>query len=113
MLNPKRVKHITMDRKVIDKEVVRSVQAFLIAYVLVFVVSLLIVSLEGKDPITNFTAVAATLNNIGPGLGEVGPVGSFANFSWWSKLVYIFDMLAGRLEIFPMLLLFASSTWKK
>lgn len=113
MLNPKRVKHITMDRKVIDKEVVRSVQAFLIAYVLVFVISLLIVSLEGKDPITNFTAVAATLNNIGPGLGEVGPVGSFANFSWWSKLVYIFDMLAGRLEIFPMLLLFASSTWKK
>lgn len=113
MLNPKRVKHVTIDRKVVDKEVVRSVQAFLIAYVLIFVASLLIVSLEGKDLVTNFTSVAATLNNIGPGLGEVGPVGSFADFSWWSKLVYIFDMLAGRLEIFPMLLLFTASTWKK
>ena len=113
MLNPKRIKHVTMDKKVVDGEVVRSVCGYIVAYIFIFVASLLIISLDGKDFATNFTSVTATLNNIGPGLGEVGPVGSFADFSWWSKLVYIFDMLAGRLEIFPMLLLFAASTWKK
>lgn len=62
---------------------------------------------------TIFTAVAANLNNTGPGLGEVGPVGNFANFSVVSKLVLIFDMLAGRLELFPLLLLFSPKAWKK
>ena len=82
-------------------------------YALVFLVSLLIVSLDGASLTTNFTAVAATINNIGPGLEAVGPAGNFAFYSWWAKLVFIFDMLAGRLELFPMLLLCAPATWRK
>jgi trk system potassium uptake protein TrkH len=74
---------------------------------------MLLISLDGYDMITNFTAVTATINNIGPGLGAVGPTGSFAFFSVPSKIVFIFDMLAGRLEVFPMLILFAPSTWRK
>ena len=73
----------------------------------------MLISLEGHDLVTNFTSVAATFNNIGPGLSLVGPDGNFAFFTNWSKIVFIFDMLAGRLEVFPMLLLFAPSTWRK
>lgn len=113
MLHPKQVKKITMDKQVVDHEVVRSANAYLIAYILIFVVSLLIVSVEGFDLTTNFTSIAATINNIGPGLGMVGPIGSFAEFSILSKLVFIFDMLAGRLEVFPMLVLFSMKAWKK
>ena len=76
-------------------------------------VSVVIVSLDNFDLITTFTAVAATFNNIGPGLELVGPSGNFAMFSPLSKVVLIFDMLAGRLEIFPLLLLFTPSVWKK
>ena len=78
-----------------------------------FVVSVVLVSLDNFDLVTTFTAVAATFNNIGPGLGLVGPTGNFSAFSPFSKLVLIFDMLAGRLEIFPLLLLFTPSVWKK
>ncbi len=121
MLHPKRVKRITMDGRAVDDEVVRSVYGYMIAYVIIFIASLAIISLDlgnlthGDSGAftTGFTAVAATFNNIGPGLGAVGPTGSFTDFSWWSKLVFIFDMLAGRLEIFPMLILFAPMTWKK
>ena len=113
MLHPKQVKKITVDGHVVEHEVVRGVNAYLTAYVIVFIVSLLLITIEGHDLVTNFTAVVATINNIGPGLGAVGPAGNFAFYSAFSKLVFIFDMLAGRLEIFPMLLLFAISTWKK
>ncbi len=113
MLHPKLIKKVTMDKQMVDHEVVRSVTGYLVAYILIFVASLLIISLDGKDLTTNFTAVTATINNIGPGLGEVGTQGSFASFSWWSKIVFIFDMLVGRLEVFPMLVLFAPKTWKK
>ena len=74
---------------------------------------MLIVSLDCPDLETNFTAVAATINNVGPGLSAVGPAGSYAFFSDVSKLVFVFDMLVGRLEVFPMLLLFTPATWKK
>jgi trk system potassium uptake protein TrkH len=77
------------------------------------VTSLLLVSLDEKDLVTNFTSVAATLNNIGPGLSVVGPTGNFSSFSDLSKIVLMFDMLAGRLELLPMLVLFVPSTWKK
>ena len=80
---------------------------------LVFLVSLLVLSLDGFDLETSFTAVAATINNIGPGLGEVGASGNFSAFSPLSKFVMMFDMLAGRLELFPMLLLFYPATWRK
>ena len=113
ILHPKQVKKITMDKRVVEHEVVRSLNAYVIAYILIFVVSMLLISLDGYDMITNFTAVTATINNIGPGLGAVGPTGSFAFFSVPSKIVFIFDMLAGRLEVFPMLILFAPSTWRK
>ena len=113
ILHPKQVKKITMDKRVVEHEVVRSLNAYFTAYVLVFIVSLLLISIEGHDIITNFTSVVTTINNIGPGLSLVGPVGSFSFFSDFSKFVYIFDMLAGRLEIFPMLVLFSRSTWKK
>lgn len=112
-LHPKQVKKITMDGRVVEDEVIHGVRAFLIAYIAVFIVSLLVISLECQDMTTNFTAVAATMNNIGPGLGFVGPAGNFSFYSWWSKLVLIFDMLVGRLEVFPMLLLFAPATWRK
>lgn len=85
----------------------------MIAYILIFALSVLLLGFNGFDMITNFTGVAATLNNIGPGLELVGPTQNFSVFSNGSKLVLIFDMLAGRLEIFPMLLLFVPDTWKK
>ena len=113
MLHPKQVKRLTIDGRVVEQEVVQSVYSYLVAYLFLFVASVLVISLEGESLVTTFTSVAATINNIGPGLDAVGPMGTFANFSWWSKLVFIFDMLAGRLEIFPMLLLFAPATWRK
>ena len=101
-----------MDGKPIEHEVVRSANIFLIAYILIFTFSVIFISLDEFDLITNFTAVAATINNIGPGLELVGPMGNFSMFSHFSKYVLMFDMLAGRLEIFPMLLVFSPSTWK-
>ena len=113
ILHPKQVKKVTMDKRVVEHEVVRSVNAYFMAYTIIFVISLLLISLEGYDVVTNFTSVVTTMNNIGPGLSLVGPAGSFAFFSDFSKIVYIFDMLAGRLEIFPMLVLFSPITWKR
>ena len=89
-------------------------QTFILSvYLLILAASVLIISLDNFDLITNFTAVTATLNNIGPGLEIVGPMGNFSSFSYLSKCVLIFDMLAGRLEIFPLMLLFFKGTWKK
>ena len=78
-----------------------------------FAASFLLISLDNFDITTTFTATLATLGNIGPGLGVVGPMGNFGEFSILSKLVMMFNMLAGRLEIFPILLLFSPSTWKR
>ena len=84
-----------------DQETIRSTNVFVAAYVILFAVSVLLVSLDGKSLVTNFTAVAATFNNIGPGLEGVGPMTNFGLYSGFSKLVLTFDMLAGRLELFP------------
>ena len=113
MLHPKQIKKITMDGKVVDHEVVRGVNNYVFAFVAIFIASLLVISIDGQDLITNFTAVTATMNNIGPGLSAVGPIGNYGNFSVLSKIVFIFDMLIGRLEIFPVLLLFSPATWRK
>jgi trk system potassium uptake protein TrkH len=113
MIHPKQVKKICIDGRVVEHEVVRSINAYLVAFIIIYVASLAVISLDGFDFTTSFTAVAATMNNIGPGLGMVGPTGNFADFSILSKLVFIFDMLAGRLEVFPMLILFAPATWRK
>lgn len=113
LIHPKQVKKITIDKKAVDGEVIRSVNSYLACFILLFAVSLLIVTLDGRDLVTNFTAVTAAINNIGPGLAGVGPASNFADFSVLSKIVLTFDMIAGRLELFPMLILFSPSTWKK
>ena len=113
LIHPKQVKAITIDKRPVDREVVRSVNAYLACYALVFISSLMLITLDDFDLVTNFTAVTATINNIGPGLAIVGPTANFANFSDISKLVLTFDMIAGRLELFPMLILLSPATWKK
>lgn len=110
-LHPRSVKRVRMEGRTVETEVIRSVNAYLALYMIIFVTSILIVSLDEKDLVTNFTAVAATLNNIGPGLGLAGPAGNFSGFSNLSKLVLSFDMLAGRLELIPMLMIFVPSVW--
>jgi trk system potassium uptake protein TrkH len=112
-LHPRQVRKIQMDGKTVEHEVVRNVNVFMVVYTLIFAFSMLALAGDGKDLITNFTAVAATFNNIGPGLELVGPSANFAVFSYPAKIVLIFDMLAGRLEIFPLLLLFFRDTWRK
>lgn len=113
LIHPRSVKVMKLEGKAEDSAMLRSIFSFLSAYLVIFVVSLLIVTLDGFDLETNFSAVAATFNNIGPGLGGVGPTSNFAGYSVLSKLVLSLDMLIGRLEIFPILLLFAPNTWKK
>lgn len=107
------VTKIRLEKKILDREVIHTTSAFLIVYVFIFAVSTLLVSIEGHDLETCFTAVAATFNNIGPGLSGVGPTRNFGFFSDFTKYVLIFDMLAGRLELFPMLILFSPRTWLK
>ena len=113
MIHPRMVKKIKMDGHNLSHETLRSTNVYMTAYFIVLFVSLLIVSLDEYDLTTNFTAVLATLNNIGPGLELVGPTQNFALFSPLSKCVLMFDMLAGRLELFPMLVIMLPSCWKK
>ena len=110
-IHPKAVKQIVMDDKEVDYSTIRSVFIYFITFVILFVVSILIIALEEKDLVTNFTSVATTLNNMGPGLSMVGPTQNFGHFGILSKWVFIFDMLAGRLELFPLLVLFHPSIW--
>ena len=112
-LPPQVVAPVRMDGKLIPHETVRATNVFLVTYMIIFTFSVLLVSLDGNELATNFTAVAATLNNIGPGLEMVGPMENFSLFSSPAKLVLIFDMLAGRLELFPILVLFAPDTWRR
>lgn len=109
---PKSIKKIKIDGKPVEHEVLRSINVFFITFTLIFVLSVFCLSIGGTDPVTNFTAVAATINNIGPGLELVGPTNNFSHFSVFSKYVLMFDMLAGRLELFPMLLLCYPPSWK-
>ena len=113
MLHPNAVATVRFEGKPIGEKNIRSVHLFLTVYLIVFTISCLLLSLEEMDLVTTFTAVAACMNNIGPGLEVVGPMGNFAAFSPWAKVLLSFDMLVGRLEIFPMLLLFAPSIWKR
>lgn len=112
-LHPRSVKKIKMDGKLVEHETIRSTNVYFITFMLIFVVSTFLISFNNMDMITNFTAVAATMNNIGPGLELVGPTRNFGQFSDGSKLVLMFDMLVGRLELFPMLLLLTPSVWRR
>ena len=113
LVHPRRVRPIRFDGRVQSKDTVRSVQAFVITYVCILVVSLLVVSLNGFDFGTTFSSVVAMINNTGPGIGLVGPTGNYSIFSPLSKVVFMFNMLAGRLELFPLLMLFWPATWRK
>ena len=113
MIHPRNIYKISMDGRKVEHETVRSVNVYLVAYILLFFASLLIISIDGHNFETNFTSVATTINNVGPGLNLAGPVSNFSFFSPLSKVVMIVDMIAGRLELFPLLLLFSASTWKK
>ena len=113
LIHPRNVKVLKYEGKAIEHNVLRSINTYLVAYILIFTVSLLLISLDNFDLTTNFTAIAATLNNIGPGLSKVGPTCNFGIFSPINKYILMFDMLAGRLELFPMLLLFAPRTWMR
>ena len=112
-LHPNAVRKIKMDQKAISHDTIRAANTYMILYILLFAVSLLILAIDNLDLTTNFTAVAATLNNIGPGLELVGPASNFSVFSGLPKCVLIFDMLAGRLELFPLFILFSRETWKR
>jgi len=112
-IHPKSIKKIKVDDKPVEHEIVRSINVYFITFTIIFCVSLFFVSIEGKDLVTNFTAVAATINNIGPGLELVGPTKNFGGFSSFSKWILMFDMLAGRLELFPLLILFHPTIWKE
>jgi trk system potassium uptake protein TrkH len=113
LIHPRMVKKIKVDQHPVPNEVLRSTNAYIAVYFIMYFISVLLISIDNFDFTTNFTAVAATFNNIGPGLELVGPTGNFAIFSTFSKYVLMFDMLAGRLELFPMLILFHPACWKK
>ena len=113
LLHPRTVKVMTIDGKAVSNDTVRDVSAYFLTYVFLIMASILLVSLDGFDASTTVTAVLATFNNIGPGLGLVGPAGNFAVFSPLAKVVLTLDMLLGRLELYPMLILMLPTTWTK
>ena len=110
---PRQIRPITFEKKPIDELTRNGVTSYLTAYIFLFIIATLVISIEGKDLVTNFTAVAATINNIGPGLEIVGPMGNFSSFSNLSKITFSIVMLAGRLELFPILILFSPKLWIK
>lgn len=113
MLHPHAVTTVRFEGKPLDDKTVRGTSIYLTFYIMTFMTSVLLVALDHFDLVTTFTAVTACFNNIGPGLATVGPMGSFAYFSDPVKLLLSFDMLAGRLELYPMLILFAPTMWVK
>ena len=112
-INPRSIETVKVDKQTVGEPVVKSVSVFFATYIIVLAVSSLIVSLDGRDLTTTFTSVIACIGNIGPGLGAVGPTGNFSDFSILSKIVLSFDMLAGRLELIPMMMIFTPYVWSK
>lgn len=112
-INPRSIETVKIDKKTIAEPVVKSVSVLFAMYALIVAVSVLLVALDGRDVVTTVTAVLTCINNVGPGLGAVGPYGNYADFSVLSKLVLSFDMLAGRLELIPILMLFSPYVWSK
>lgn len=111
-IHPKSIRKIKFEGKEVEHEVVRATNVYLITFIILFALSVFLISFEGYDLVTNFTAIIATINNIGPGFELVGPTRNFGFFNPFSKLVLILDMFAGRLELFPLLILFHPGTWK-
>ena len=113
LIHPRRVHAPRMDGRIIEKNTLKGILIFFFTYIMIAGAAMVIISLDGYDMESTMTAVFSALGNIGPGLGAVGPMGNFSGFSAFSKLVLSFCMLAGRLELFPMLILFIPSSWKK
>ena len=112
-VHPKRVQIIRLEGRKVGNDVVKSVNVYFVLYFLIFIASVFLISIENRSFETNFTSVIATLNNIGPGLDGVGPMENFGEFNPLSKCVFMFGMLAGRLELIPMIILFSPWVWKK
>ena len=113
IVHPHNVYTVKTDGKKVSHEVTRSVSVYLTIYVFIVVVTTALISFDGFDFTTNFTSVLATLNNTGPGFSMVGSAGNYSEFSVFSKIVFCFNMLAGRLELYPLLLIFIPPAWKK
>lgn len=111
-IHPKSIRKIQLDDKEVEDETVRSVAVYVLTFLLVYGISMIAISFDGESFTTNFTAIIACINNIGPGLDAVGPTCNFGFFSNFSKYVLMFDMIAGRLELFPLLILFHRGTWE-
>ena len=111
-LFPKSIKKIKMDGKTVDEEAIRGINVYFTAYMLLVILSTFLVCIDGTDLVSGFSSVLGTFNNIGPGLAKYGPACNFGAASTFSKCVYIFDMLAGRLEIFPVLILLYPPSWR-
>lgn len=112
-IHPKSVQKIKVDGKSIDEDTLKSIMIFFVAYILIIIFSVIIVSLDNFDFMTSFSAVIATVSNIGPGFEAVGPMGNFADFSVLSKITLISNMILGRLEILPVIMLFSPEVWKR
>ena len=112
MLRPRSVERVRLDGRPVEAGTLHAVHGYFFVYLLLLLTGMGIISLDGMDFATNFTASLACISNVGPGLSLVGPMGSFSVFSPLSKVVLILEMLLGRLEIYPILLLFFPATWK-
>ena len=114
MVSPRTIQTVKLEGAPVDNATIKGIKAYFFAYIIVFFSSVLLISINNLDFTTTVTSVTTCLNNIGPGLGNIiGPVGNFSSLSVLSKLVLCFDMLAGRLELFPILILFTPGTWRK
>ena len=113
MIHPRTVTRVQLDGKRVDADGLKAVSTFFTSFMLLLITGSFLVSLDGYDMATNFSAVLSSLSNIGPGMSLIGPTGNYNIFSYGSKLVLTVMMLIGRLEIFPILILFSPSTWKK
>ena len=115
MINPRRAEVVKFEDSILEDEVVESVQNMFILYMLIIGLGVIVISVLNKqtDILTNATAVLSCLSNVGPGLGKVGSLGDFSFYSNFSKVIFSLLMIAGRLEIFPLLILFSKTTWKK
>ena len=113
MIHPREIKKIRMDGHVVKPEVLRTAHVYLIIYWTFFLISILLISIDNFDFTTNFTAVAATFNNIGPGFAGVGPMSNYSCYSVFSKFILMLGMLVGRLELYPIMLLLLPATWKR
>lgn len=113
ILHPRTVHTVKIDNKKVTHEVTRSVSVYFVIYLMIIITTTILISINGFDFVTSFTSVLATLNNTGPGMNMVGSTGNYAQFNIVSKIIFCFNMLAGRLELYPFLLIFVPSAWKR